>query len=94
MALRGWALDGATRGRARAIYILIDGRDTYRATDGYDRPDVARAVGLTAGAKVGFDATLPPELLPPGRHTLSVRIVTADGRAWADGAQPLTIEVR
>lgn len=94
VTLRGWALDGATRGRARAIYILIDGRDIYRATDGYDRPDVARAVGLTAGAKVGFDATLPPELLPPGRHTLSVRIVTADGRARADGAQPLTIEVR
>lgn len=94
ITIRGWAFDDAARGRAKAIYILVDGRDTYRAIDGFDRPDVAQANGLTTGSKVGFEATLPPGMLAPGEHTLAIRIVTADGRALADGARPLAITVR
>lgn len=90
----GWALDRVTAAPAAMVYILIDDRYTYRASYGSERPDVATALGLPAASRVGFTATLPPGMFTPGKHTLNVRIITADGRARADGARPIELEVR
>ncbi len=90
----GWALDGAARRPATAVYLLLDGRYTYRAEYGAARSDVATAVSSTGGDRVGFTTTLPPGMATPGRrHTLAVRIVTADGNAYADSAPLATFTV-
>lgn len=94
IAVVGWALDGAARRPATAVYLLLDGRYTYRAEYGTARPDVATTIGSVAGDRVGFTATLPPGLATPGKqHTLAVRIVTADGTAYADSAPLATFTV-
>lgn len=93
IAVTGWALDGTARRPATAAYLLLDARYTYRAEYGVARPDVATAVGATGGDSVGFTATLPPGLAAPGAHTLAVRIVTADGTAYADSTPLATFTV-
>jgi len=93
IVVTGWALDGAARQPATAVYLLLDGRYTYRAEYGAARSDVATAVGSTGGDRVGFTATLPPGMAAPGAHTLAVRVVTADGSAYADSAPLATFTV-
>jgi len=90
----GWALDRVAAAPVAAVYLLIDDRYTYRTSYGSDRPDVAATLSLPAVSRVGFTATLPAGIFTPGKHTLNVRTVTADGRARADGTQPIVIEVR
>jgi MFS family permease len=80
----GWALDSEAQRPAAAAYLLLDGRYTYRTEYGMARPDVAAAVGSASGDRVGFTATLPRGIATPGAHTLAIRIVTADGGAYAD----------
>ncbi|HEY8599991.1 MAG TPA: hypothetical protein VIL85_16255 [Thermomicrobiales bacterium] len=94
LRLTGWAVDSAAASPATAVYILIDNRFTYRVTYGLKRPDVAAELKLPAAVNVGFVAILPEGLLTPGPHTLTVRIIGADRRAYADGARPITIEAR
>ena len=94
ITVTGWALDGGVRRPAAAAYLLLDNRYTYRADYGAARPDVAAAVGALGGDRVGFTVTLPPGMAAPGRqHTLAVRIVTADGTAYADSAPLATFTV-
>jgi hypothetical protein len=93
IVVRGWALDRATTGPPRAVYLVIDGRYTYRARSGESRPDVAAALGNPAAAGAGFTATLPPGMLTPGPHTLAVRVVATDG-SYADSAPETAIAVR
>ncbi len=93
LAVTGWALDSPARRPATAVYLLLDGRYTYRAAYGAARPDVAMAVGSVGGDRVGFTATLPSGLAAPGAHTLAVRIVTADGSAYADSTLLATFTV-
>ena len=94
IVVTGWALDGAARQPATAVYLLLDGRYTYRASYGAARPDVAHAVGVAGTDRFGFTATLPPGMATPGQqHTLTVRIVTADGTAYADSAPLATFRV-
>jgi hypothetical protein len=93
LVVTGWALDDPARRPATAVYLLLDGRDTYRAEYGTARPDVAAAVGMAGDDRVGFTATLPPGLAEPGAHTLTVRIVTAVGDTYADSAPLATFTI-
>jgi len=94
VVVTGWALDGAARQPATAVYLLLDGRYTYRAEYGAARPDVAATAGGANDDNVGFTATLPPGMATPGRrHTLAVRIVTTDGSAYADSSPLATFTV-
>ena len=94
ITVTGWALDSGARRPAAAVYLLLDDRYTYRANYGAARPDVAAATGALGGDRVGFTVTLPAGMAAPGRqHTLAVRIVTADGTAYADSAPLATFTV-
>ncbi len=94
LQVQGWAIDQGAARPATAVYILIDQHATYRTSYGGARPDVAATLGNPAALNVGFRTTLPSELLPPGTHTLTIRVISADGQSYADSTQTITIEVR
>lgn len=73
---------------------MIAGRSTYRATYGIARPDVGLALGMPTVTRVGFAAMLPEGFLTPGEHTLTVRLIGADGRAHVADDSPLRITAR
>ena len=93
VVIRGWALDSAARAPGSTVYLWIDERYTYRAVYGDERPDVAATTGIAA-TEVGFAATLPPGMLTPREHTLTVVVVAADGRSYGVSPQPMTIAAR
>lgn len=93
LRIDGWALDRAVAGQAAAVYIVLDGSTTYRANYGQQRPDIAARLEAGGATGLGFVVTLPAELFSPGRHWLTVRVVSHDRQAYADAAQPVWIEV-
>lgn len=82
--LRGFALDGATL--ARGVDLVIDGA-AYAARYGLPRGDVAKDRGDASLAPCGFVLTLAPNALPTGRHTVTVRVLTADEQAYYEGPE-------
>jgi hypothetical protein len=77
----GWGADHAGKALARAACLFVDGRLASRAISFYDvsRPDVATALKQPALGRAGYKLVLPPRLLRPGPHDLSVGIVSTDG---------------
>ena len=57
------------------------------------RADVAAYFKTPALAGVGFRTTVPAADLAPGAHTVVVRVITADGRAY-DESPPIAFSVK
>jgi len=79
----GWAVDGQAKKEAGGVDIVVDGK-VYKADYGSDRPDVSEALKFPA-SKSGFSLMLPANFLSKGSHTLSVRVITNDGKNYAEG---------
>lgn len=88
----GWAYDPMAKTAAKAVDLVIDGA-AYGATYGRPRADVASYFKNEALGATGFAATLPSHILKPGRHTVVVRVVAADGTSYFDSA-PIEFRVR
>lgn len=88
----GWALDPATGETGGGVLIVVDDRAPIFALAGEPTPRVANDAAA-AGREAGFVATLPAALLPPGRHSLSVRVLSADRRSYAELPQRLELVV-
>jgi hypothetical protein len=85
--LTGWAVDGLAKKEAGGVDIVIDGK-IYKANYGSDRPDVSEALKFPA-TRSGFSLVMPRDFLSSGSHTVSVRVITNDGKNYAEG-QTLT----
>lgn len=81
LTLTGWAVDVLRFAPARGVFFTIDGTRDFPAEYGQSRYDVARLLGHKYAAS-GFQVTIPTEALPPGAHTLAIKIVTDDGLAY------------
>jgi hypothetical protein len=81
LVVAGWALDARQRRPAAAVDLVLDGV-SYRASVARPRADVASAHGDHAYFRSGFNASLPREVLTPGRHELEIRIVVSGGREY------------
>lgn len=94
LSVAGHAQDRAARAAAGAVFIEIDGQQNIPAAYGIPRRDVARAFHCDAYRRSGFIFDFALALLSDGRHTLRVKVVSADGKRCAVAAQPLILEIR
>jgi len=77
--LTGRAYDDAGTGPARGVFLTIDGaRDLPAAAGLYTPPDIGY-VSHRAYDWAGFDGSFGGSVLPPGDHTLALKIVADDG---------------
>ena len=93
--ITGWAVDRSAFGPARGVAVTVDDREHVWAHYELFRPDVATALSNPAYVMSGFRAIVTE--LPPGRHTLELKIVTQDGRSYfkpVRETQRLEIEVQ
>jgi hypothetical protein len=91
LPIRGWAVDGNARALAGGVDVVVD-RNAYRAQYGLDRPDVARANNVPTYGKSGFSFVLPGGRFPKGKHTVSIRVISADKRSYAE-MPPITFDI-
>jgi hypothetical protein len=86
VAVVGWAIDDQAALPARTVFIDVDGAPYQQAVYGDDSPQAVAALGSASYAHCGFDAILDTTRLGPGAHSLTVRVVSADGtRLYAPG---------
>lgn len=90
----GWAVDTSAMAPASALYVSVDDARDIRVEYGSARPDVAQALESAAYLRSGFRATIPSDALPVGRHTVMLKVVTADGHAYYEPAERLIVDVR
>jgi hypothetical protein len=82
LTLRGWAVDRRFVTAASDVYACIDGGVFVRGIIGTLRTDVAGTLGMQAVARCGFVVRLEARALRPGRHSVEVRAIAADGERY------------
>ena len=86
VAVVGWAIDYLASSPAKTVFIDVDNQPYQQAVYGDDSPQAVGALGSERYARCGFDAILDTMPLTPGPHSLTVRVVSADGtRLYAPG---------
>jgi hypothetical protein len=87
----GFAFDDGAKTPAKGVDVVLNG-ETYAATYGQARPDVAAYFKNPALTDVGFTASLPAGLLAPGAHRISLRVIAADGSGYFETPEvPFTV---
>ncbi len=85
LVVEGWAFDSRTKAPARGLSIVIDSRASSAADFRYDRPDVARYLGLGeeyyGHFLVGWRAEFNTDLVGKGCHNISLRLVRSGSEA-------------
>lgn len=79
--VRGWAIDASVASLAGGVEIVIDDH-AFKLPYFLSRADVATALKTETYMDCGFSGIVPPELLPKGSHTVSLRIVSADRKTY------------
>jgi hypothetical protein len=79
ITISGWAVDKQANGAALAVFVTLDGKLDIPALYGGDREDVANAFKNPNFRYSGFVASFASSILSKGTHTLSLKIVAADG---------------
>jgi hypothetical protein len=68
----GWALNVAAKRPAKRVQVFVNGRNAASVVPRFDRPDVAKAFGITSSLTFGFKAIVP------GNAADTVRVFTED----------------
>lgn len=93
-AVTGWACDQLAQTEARGVIINIDGNEDVLAKYGQSRPDVATHLKSPKYTNSGFIATVDASSLRKGRHTLTIRVVTADGKGYFEHKNKYEVEIQ
>lgn len=93
ITLRGWAIDAPARMAAGGVIVSVDGAMNFPAVYGAVRQDVADTLGNPAYRQSGFNVTFPASNLSPGGHTITIKILTNDRKAYYEPDQRVAIEV-
>jgi len=94
ITLSGWAVDQRVKGKAGGVIINIDGKTDMVANYGTPRPDVAANFKNPEYANTGFRATIDASTLDKGRHTLTMRVITADQKGYYEQKQKYEINIQ
>lgn len=81
ITVSGWAVDHPAKKPANKVLIDIDGR-LFRTNYGSDRPDVAKAYKQNNYRKSGWKTEIPVCLLKPGKHVLSLKIISNNSKSF------------
>jgi hypothetical protein len=79
--VRGWAVDTSAATLAGGVEVVIDGT-AYKLPYFLTRTDVAAALRSPAFTDSGYLGIIAAYLLPEGKHTMSLRVVTSDRKKY------------
>lgn len=82
ITVTGWAVDDSARNVASAVFISVDGKTNIATLYGLERPDVATSFHDSLFTSSGFMATFSSSILSPGRHAISLVIVSNNGLSY------------
>ncbi|MEW6771942.1 MAG: hypothetical protein AB1330_11240 [Bacillota bacterium] len=94
ITITGWAVDGRAKDKAGGVFINVDGRLDIPALYGLDRRDVAEHFKNKRYRFSGFTASFATSVLGKGRHTLSLKVVTADKKSYYLSKQKVILEIK
>jgi hypothetical protein len=89
----GWAVDVLAKGAAGGVIIDIDGK-LYSSFYGGDRLDVSDYYKNTEYRYSSFISSIPAIRIGPGKHTLSLKIITKDTTAYYSPEQKVVFELK
>lgn len=94
ITINGWAVDKKANDAASGVFITIDDRIDIPALYGLSSPGVFRDFKNPNLRFSGYMATFSSSILDKGAHTLSIKIVTKDGKGyyWPKRTVDLLIE--
>lgn len=90
----GWAVDAFSGGASGGVYIEVDG-EPFPAFHGRSQAD--QRGGILTGAPLvfsGFERDIPLSEIGPGRHELSVVVVTSDRERYYEPNEEVVIDIR
>lgn len=82
ISIAGWAVDASNNKNAKAVFITIDDRINIPVMYGLERADVSDRYKNIAYRNSGFRASFASRILKGGPHSLSIKIVSSDGRGY------------
>ena len=92
IVLNGFGFDPVAKAPAKGVDLAIDGK-AYAAAYGGDREDVANYFKAPGLAATGYTLTLPAGFLVNGPHTVTVRVIAADGAGYFESPKiPFTVD--
>jgi len=89
----GWAVDRDAGQTAGGVLISIDESIDVPALYGLGRPDVAKYFKHDNYKYSGFEVMLPASVVGPGRHTIAIKVISADRTGYYLPVQILTLEI-
>ena len=93
VVVSGWAVDVLSKDAAGGVIIDIDGK-LYAAYYGGERQDVAEAYKNPAYRYSSFASSMPSLTIGPGKHTLSLKVLTNDKNAYYSSEQKVVFEIK
>jgi hypothetical protein len=93
LEVKGWAVDALTGRPARGGFLAVDDKWYFPVRFGVLRPELPVGLENVHFASSGYEAIIPAGALPPGRHVLTLRVVTQDGRSYYSPLPEQTIEI-
>jgi len=88
----GWAVDILAKDAAGGVIIDIDGK-LYSAHYGGERKDVANYFKVPGYQYSLFVARIPASIIGQGKHTLCLKVLTNDKRAYYSPEQQVMFEI-
>ena len=90
----GWAVDARAQAPAGGVMVNIDGTTDLPVTYGSERADVANVLKNPNYKMSGFGIALPASNLSKGRHTLSLKVLTADRKGYYETDRKVELEIQ
>ena len=94
ITLGGWAVDHRAGAAAGGVYVCVDGERDIPTVYGQERKDVAAVHNNPLFEASGFAASVPTSVLEKGPHTLTLKVLTADGKGFYSPARRIHVYVR
>jgi hypothetical protein len=94
VTMGGWAVDQQAQSAAGGVYVTVDGKTDVPTEYGGERKDVAEINKNPRYRNSGFAASVDATTIGKGRHTLGLKILTADGKGYYEPDTKIDIEVQ
>jgi hypothetical protein len=93
ISIVGHAEDVEAQAPAGGVFIEADGAMDIPAAYGLPRPDAAREFGSRRFFYSGFEADFAAALLKLGRHSLRVKVISADGKRFSLSEEAFILDI-
>jgi len=93
LTIAGWAVDRKSGEVASSVFIIIDNNTRIPTIYGLDRPDVVTHLKNPNLEFSGFWATFSSSILVAGKHSVSLEIISVNGKYYYDQNRVLTLVV-